>query len=246
VADPFGNKYPAVAMQRFGNGRTAMVAIGDLFHAGAENEKVQADLAKTWRQMLRWLIADVPMQCEIRMLPDSQSGEESLVSLMVKARDKKFDSLENASVQITITGPPIEGKTNQVTIPAEASEKEAGVYRAHYVPREPGAYRATAVVTDSAGIRVAEVETGWASEPLAREFASLKPNRSLLEDIARKTGGELLIPDRLEEFVEGLQQKKAPITETYSYPLWHKPFVFLAALVCFITEWGIRRWKGLA
>jgi len=102
------------------------------------------------------------------------------------------------------------------------------------------------VVTDSAGIKMAEVETGWASEPLAREFASLKPNRSLLEDIARKTGGELLTTSRLEEFVEGLQQKRAPIVETYSYPLWHKPFVFLAALGCFITEWGIRRWKGLA
>ena len=148
--------------------------------------------------------------------------------------------------QITITGPPIDGKTNQVTIPAEASDKEAGLYRASYVPREPGAYRATAVITDSTGVKVDEVETGWASEPLAREFASLKPNRSLLEDIARKTGGELLAPNRLEEFVESLQQKKAPITETYSYPLWHKPFIFLAALACFIAEWGLRRWKGLA
>ena len=246
VADPFGNKYPAVAMQRFGNGRTAVVAVGDVFHAGSENENAQADLAKSWRQMARWLIADVPAQCDIRMQPVVSAGQESSVNLLVKARDKKFDSLENASVQITITVPSTDGKTNQLTIPAEASEKEMGVYRAAYVPREPGAYRATAVITDSAGVRVAEVETGWASEPLAREFASLKPNRPLLEEIARKTGGELLTIDRLKHFVESLDQKKAPIIETYSYPLWHKPFVFLAALACFITEWGIRRWKGLA
>ena len=149
-------------------------------------------------------------------------------------------------MQITINGPSAEGKTNRVTIPAEASDKETGVYRASYVPREPGAYHATAVITDSSGVKVAEVETGWASEPLAKEFASLKPNRSLLEDIARKTGGELVAASRLDEFVESLQQKKAPIIETYSYPLWHKPYVFLAALACFVTEWGLRRWKGLA
>lgn len=246
VADPYGNKYPAVAMQRFGNGRTAVVAIGDLFHAGSENEKAQVDLGKTWRQMVRWLIADVPAQCEIRMLPETTPGQESSVTLTVKARDKKFEALENASVLITINGPTMDGNSNRVTIPAEASDKEMGVYRASYVPREPGAYHATAVITDSAGVRVAEVETGWASEPLAKEFASLKPNRPLLEDIARKTAGEVVAANRLEEFVESLQQKKAPIIETYSYPLWHKPFVFLAALGCFIAEWGIRRWKGLA
>lgn len=246
VGDPFGNKYPAVGMQRFGNGRTAVVAIGDLFHAGSENEKAQADLAKSWRQMVRWLIADVPAQCEIRMQPVTTPGQESSAVLTVKARDKKFEPLENAAVLIAITGPAIDGKTNRVTIPAEASDKEPGVYRATYVPREPGAYRASAIITESSGVKVAEVETGWASEPLAREFASLTPNRSLLEEIARKTGGEVLAADRLDQFVETLDKKKAPIVETYSYPLWHKPFVFLAALGCFVSEWGMRRLKGLA
>ena len=244
VTDPFGNKFPAVVTQRFGNGRVGVVAIGDIFHSGVENEKAQVDLGKTWRQMLRWLIADVPAQCEIRM--QSAANTEGSVSLVVKARDKKFDPLENAAVQIAITSPTVDGKTNQVTIPAEASDKEPGVYRASYTPREPGAYRATALITDSAGLKMAEVETGWASEPLAKEFASLQPNRPLLEEIARKTGGEVVPPNRLEDFIDSLQEKKAPIIETYSYPLWHTPLIFLAALACFIVEWGFRRWKGLA
>jgi hypothetical protein len=180
------------------------------------------------------------------MQPVTTPGQESSAVLTVKARDKKFEPLENAAVLIAITGPAIDGKTNRVTIPAEASDKEPGVYRATYVPREPGAYRASAIITDSSGVKVAEVETGWASEPLAREFASLTPNRSLLEEIARKTGGEVLAADRLDQFVETLDKKKAPIVETYSYPLWHKPFVFLAALGCFVSEWGMRRLKGLA
>src|SRR5258708_19530472 len=26
---------------------------------------------------------------------------------------------------------------------------------------------------------------------------------------------------------------------------WHQPAVFLFALLCFVAEWGVRRWKGL-
>jgi hypothetical protein len=244
ATDPLGHRYPAIASQRFGNGRVGMVALGDLFHGGLGDEKRLDDLGKAWRQMLRWLIADVPAQCEIRS--QVAAGEESSILLMVKARDKKFEPLENATVQITITSPEREGGTNRVVITAEASDKEPGYYRATYVPREPGAYHASAMITDLNGLKVAEVETGWTSEPLAKEFASLSPNRPLLEDIARKTGGTVLAPGKLDEFVASLDKKKAPITETYSYPLWHKPLIFLAALSCFALEWGIRRWKGLA
>ena len=68
----------------------------------------------------------------------------------------------------------------------------------------------------------------------------------LLEEIARRTGGEVVAPSRLSRFVESLNQKKAPIVETYSYPLWHKPLVLALALGCFVGEWGLRRLKGLA
>jgi hypothetical protein len=37
-----------------------------------------------------------------------------------------------------------------------------------------------------------------------------------------------------------------PITETWSYPIWHTPFLFIFALGCLISEWGLRRAKGLA
>ncbi len=247
ATDPLGNRYPAIASQRFGNGRVGVVAIGDLFHGGMGEENRQTDLAKAWRQMLRWLIADVPAQCEIRVQP--AASEENSVTLSIKARDKKFDPLENATVQITVTNPQAsssDAPTNKVVITADASDKEPGLYTATYIPREPGAYHASAMITDLNGLKIAEVETGWTSEPLAKEFASLTPNRPLLEEIARKTGGSLLKPDQLNEFVDSLDKKKAPIIETYSYPLWHKPFVFLAALGCFISEWGLRRWKGLA
>ena len=38
----------------------------------------------------------------------------------------------------------------------------------------------------------------------------------------------------------------APVTENWLRPLWHTPTMFLFALCCFIAEWGLRRWKGMA
>jgi hypothetical protein len=197
--------------------------------------------------MLRWLISDVPRQFELRAQPSPQ--ETSAVILEARVRDKSFAPLDNAAVRITVQPLSATGgtnETNRVTIQAEPSEKEPGLYRAEYVPRNPGAYRATAVINDSSGVKLGEAETGWESDPLAREFASLTPNRALLEDIAKKTGGEMVAQDKLDHFVQSLKKKKAPIVETYSYPVWHTSIVFLLALACFTAEWGIRRVKGLA
>jgi uncharacterized membrane protein len=242
VTDETGTSYPAVAVQRFGAGRVATVAIGDIYQGGNKYEKAAEDLGKTWRQMLRWLIADVPKKLEIL----AEDSAEDAVTINVRVRDEKFQPLENASVLLTVIAPGGNPETNRLTLAAEPSEREPGVYRATYIPRETGAYRATAVVADVNGHNLGKVPTGWASEPLAREFAALQPNQALLAEIARKTGGEVVSSDQLDSFVQTLKRRKAPIVETYSYPLWHKSSFFVLALLCFTGEWGVRRWKGLA
>lgn len=245
--DNLGTQYPAIAVQRFGSGRVATVALGDLWRGGLGDEKRQADLGKTWRQMLRWLSADVPKPFELTV---SSPGADSDITLNVKARDKSFKPLENANVQISIRPPGsagnTNGPTNLVTLTADASDSEPGQYRATYIPRESGGYLATAMINDVNGVKAGEAEAGWASEPLAIEFASLQPNKALLEDIARKSGGEVVAANRLDQFVQALKKKKAPVVETYSYPIWHTSAFFVLALVCFVSEWGIRRVKGLA
>jgi hypothetical protein len=102
-----------------------------------------------------------------------------------------------------------------------------------------------AVVTNAVGAEAGRAEAGWSSDPAATEFRSLKPNRALLEEIAARTGGEVVPADRLESFASSLPQRKVPVAESWTLPLWHQPVVFLFALACFIGEWGLRRWKGM-
>ena len=120
------------------------------------------------------------------------------------------------------------------------------MYEAAYVPRESGGFRVDATVTPDAGAPLGSAATGWTTDLAAEEFRSLAPNRALMERVAKQTGGEVLAPERLESFARGLPSKRAPVAENWTQPLWHTPAMLLLALGCFVGEWGLRRWKGLA
>ena len=260
ASDGSGKTYPALVVQRFGSGRTAALTIGDLWHWGLKDKDARKDMDKAWRQIVRWLVADVPERIAAQVEP-KPSDPDQAVLLEVRVRDEKFQPLDNAGVTLAVqsvtagngapTNPPSPGQapgagSNVIRIPAEASPTEPGLYQATFIPRETGGYRVEVVVTNAVGAEVGRSEAGWSSDPAADEFHSLKPNRALLEEIARKTGGEVIAPERLESFAAGLPRRKVPVAESWTLPLWHQPVVFLFALACFIGEWGLRRWKGMA
>ena len=132
-----------------------------------------------------------------------------------------------------------------MTLDAQPAGREAGHYRATYVPRLPGAYRVTATVTAPDGSLIGKSEAGWAAQPAAEEFARLTADRDFLQELASSTGGEIVDPDAIETFVADLPTRAAPVTEPWTAPLWHHPLYFLIAIGCLVTEWGLRRVNGL-
>jgi hypothetical protein len=251
VQDESGGKYPALVAQRFGNGRVGALLIGDLWRWGLRDEATRSDQDKAWRQM----IADVPERIQFVAEPKRDDPNQAM-SLQVRVRDKEFKPLDNAAARITVT--PVADKTyatnaptaldniNSARLNAEPALTAAGLYETQYVPRTAGGYLAEAVVTDADGVEAGRAQVGWSADPAAEEFRSLKPNRALLESIARQTGGEVISMNNLATFAGKLPNRNAPITESVTTPLWHQPLVFLLALACFAAEWGLRRWKGMA
>lgn len=238
-------EYPALVTQRFGRGLTAALLVGDLWHAGLgeESESLRLDLEKTWRQLIRALVADVPAAVQVRAEPQPNSPE---VRIQVDARDRKFQALDNAGVTLTVThGNGAGANSTPISIAAEPAPNTAGIYEATFVPREDGGYRVEAVVTDETGIEAGKAQSGWSTNRAASEFRSLAPDRALMEELATKTGGRVLTPDELAGFVDQIPSHLAPVTETWSRPLWHTPVMFIFALGCLVAEWGVRRWKGL-
>ena len=215
---------------------------------------MQKDLAKSWRQLVRWLVSDVPPNLSVTAEP-AAVGDPGEVRLTVKARDVEFKPLENAAVRLIVRPVKLLGhaqggtndvtETNYVQLAAEPSADQPGTYEATYVARTAGAYSVEAVVTQPDGKVAGRAAAGWASDPAAAEFNEVNPNRALLESLAKKTGGQIVALEDLAKFVHGLPNRRAPVTEAWSEPLWDKTWVFLLARACLVAEWGLRRWKGL-
>ena len=234
------NSYPALVTQRFGKGRSAALLVGDLWRwAMHQADPAQQDLQQSWRQTVRWLVAEVPRRAELKI---QKGAGAAPVSLRVLVRDGEFEPLDNADVTVTVTTPQGES----VKLAAEPDERLAGLYAAQYWPRADGGYRVEATVTAADGEVLVARPSGWTSQPAADEFQQLQSNRLLLAELASATGGQVIAPDALEEFVQSLPNRRIPVTEAWVYPLWHQPWVMFLAIACLCGEWGLRRWKGLA
>ena len=249
VQDDSGKSSPALVAQRFGRGRTVALTVGDVWRWGLRDADAHRDMDKAWRQLMRWLVTDVPNRVDLaaERLPEDPNGA---VSLRVRVRDPKFQPLDNATVSLDVQPVMVEAAaaepmTNSIRLRAEPSAAEPGLYEAAYLPRATGGYKVTACVTNSAGLEVGRAEAGWSTNLAAEEFRSLTPNIALLESIARKTGGEMVRADASNQFARRVPQRPAPVMDAWTYPVWHTPAVFAFALACLLGEWGLRRWKGL-
>lgn len=232
---------PAVVAQRFGKGRSAAIAIGDMWRwSMRRDDRERDDPAQAWRQLTHWLVNDVPRRAEVRI--ESSGDPSQPVEIVATARDSAYLPLDNASVELHIE--PISGEP--FTLKAEMDELQAGVYKTSYWSREPGGYRVRAEVTSADGTHVGTAQSGWTAQSGAAEFQDLGLNRKLLTEIASQSGGEVVRQDQLEKFAADLPTRKVPVTETWVYPIWHRPWVMLLAMMCLCCEWGLRRWKGLA
>jgi uncharacterized membrane protein len=241
VEDADGELLPALVAREFGHGRTAAMLIGDFWRWGlAREDPKNEDMSKSWRQMLRWLVADVPHRVDIKVRTEQEKGA-NIQTIAVTARDEEFQPLDNAVVQLAITPP--DGR--EVLLVAQASNQLAGTYQVDYVARQVGAYRVEARVTGPDGHALKAGVAGWTSQPAAAEFQQLVPNRQLLESLAEETGGKVIEENKLETFARQLQQQDFEITEPWIFPLWHQTWIFLLAIGLLCTEWGLRRWRGL-
>lgn len=276
--DASGKKAPALVVQRFGRGRTAGLMIGDLWRWGMKSPEARTDMEKAWRQLVRWLVADVPGRVALAVEP-KPADASGAVELQVRVRDASFQPVENASVSVEVesvefanaagagqaginlpafgggsaesaatasaSAPAAAQPPGKLTLQAEPSLEEPGLYTTVYVPRGSGGWKAAAKAVNASGVEEGRAVAGGAPELAGQEFRSLEPDRSLLEELAKRTGGAVVAVSDLDGFAARLPQEKAPVMETHTEPLWHTPWIFLTAIACLIAEWGLRRTQGL-
>lgn len=248
VENALGNRYPSLVAHNFGAGKVACVAVGDLWRWGMRGPTEQEDLARLWRQIARWLVTDISLRVEIEAHENANG-----IELIVEARDEAYKALEIGSARVSIRRVDLDSAAlvdytgfTEVDLYADPVSNAPGRFSAMFSSKEEGAYIASVEVLGPDGQVIGTAETGWVNAPLANEFQSLSPRTDLLETIAAKTNGKVLQWDELASLAELFDKRSAPITETWSYPLWHNGWLFLGALSCFLGEWALRRKRGLA
>lgn len=233
--------YPALVVQRFGEGRVGSVLIGDLWRWGLHDDESHKDMDRLWRQLMRWLVVDVADA--ISFAAENDAADREHVRLAVRVRDRAFKANSDALVKIEVTQP--DGTKSQLY--AEPSLKEAGLFEAEFFAAKPGNYRATASVEDAEKRKpLGTKAVGWTHDPLAAEFDRLEPNRELMQRIATETGGKMIALNEIAKLPEMLRRIRVPVEITLATPLWHTPWIFLAIVVLLIAEWLLRRKGGMA
>ncbi len=241
VATVDSERNAALVTQRYGNGRCGAVLAGDLFHWGIGDPAQVADLAKLWRQSVRWLVADVPSAVEIAA--DWSAAAQS-AKLTVRVRDSAARPVEDADIEVRVRriGDP---DSSAIVIRPEAASEPGSYSVAHSSPAT-GALVAEVRATGAGSLTAGTASVGWVQDHSDVEFFTAAPDRAAMENLAKLTGGEVIRIEDLGDLPRKLKKYPNLVMESRVRPLWHTGWFFGFALLCLCCEWILKRRNGIA
>jgi uncharacterized membrane protein len=231
-----------LAYQRYGAGKALAFTVQDSWQ-WQMNAAIPLDDQThegLWRQLLRWLVSDVPGPVRVTPSQDRVSPGRS-VDLRVEVRDEAFVRLNDARVAAVVTDPG--GSDHEV--PVEWSVERDGEYRGRFATEAPGLY-AVRVEATRHGEPLGSAATSVEAVPLAEEYFGAERRTALLKRLAEDTGGRFYTPENVAHLPEDLSYTESGTTVKERKELWNMPVLFLAALALACGEWAYRKWRGLA
>jgi uncharacterized membrane protein len=237
-----GEREIVLAFQRYGRGKSIVFPIQDSWMWQMEASVSLEDMTfeSYWRQLLRWLVNDVPSRVMVAAAND-QVAPGDPVELDAEISDRTFLKVNNAEATARVTSP----SGNVSEMPLEWSVTRDGEYKTSFTPTEKGLYRIdvrTRVGTDS----VVSDPSYVASGDLTSEYFGAEMRAPLLRRIADETGGRFYTTDKVADLAKDIVFTDVGNTVVDRKDLWDMPIVFLLLLGLVTTEWGYRKARGLA
>lgn len=231
-----------LAYQRYGRGAAFAMPIQDSWlwqmHADVPLEDMTHE--RLWRQLLRWLVQDVPNPVVASAAPDQVSPAESF-TITAEVDDSSFVRVNDASVIATVTAP--DGTVSEV--PLEWVLARDGEYRGRYTPREPGLHDIR-IAARKGDVSLGEDRIWVNSTESNAEYFDAHLHSDLLKRIADETGGRYYTPATVKSLAEDVRYTGRGDTVTERKDLWDMPIVFLLLVSLIAFEWVYRRARGLA
>ncbi|MBI1310887.1 hypothetical protein GC176_06225 [bacterium] len=202
-----------------------------------------------WGQLLRWTIAT-----------DLSSGTKFV---RVRTDRSRYDSRDAVNISVRLTnseGQPVDAEGLEVRLTSgedermvllSRSEDQPGEYVAEVRSLSPGVYRVEPV-----GGVIAELQKDESFDEasasftvqadLPTELVDTRCDRTLAQQIADVTGGQVLPPTAVSEIIELTNLEPIVAERVESRPLWLEWKYLWIVFGCLQTEWVIRKWKGLS
>jgi len=234
-----GTNHPLLVHQRYGRGHAFILATGGTWRWQMQLPSEDQRHETFWRQLLRALVSSSPRPV-VLSAERLFYADDTEVTLRAEVKNKEYLPVANAAVSVSVT--------TDVGGPAQVIEMQA-------IPGEFGMYAAT-IQADRTGMYRFEVEARLGEESLGEarlavrradgivEHFQIQQNRSLLENLAKMTGGRYFSLDDLDALPETIQFSDAGILETKVLDLWNMPIVFLLLLLLKTGEWLLRLFWG--
>jgi uncharacterized membrane protein len=237
-----GDREIVLAFQRYGRGKSIVFPIQDswIWQMDASIAVDDMTFESFWRQLLRWLVNDVPSRVMVAAAGD-QVAPGDPIELDAEISDRTFLKVNNAEAVARVKSP-----SGVVTeMPLEWSVTRDGEYKAAFTPTEKGLYRVdvrTRIGTDS----VVSAPSYIASGELTNEYFGAEMRAPLLRRIADETGGRFYTTDKVGDLAKDIVFTDVGNTVVDRKDLWDMPIVFLLLLALVTSEWGYRKLRGLA
>jgi uncharacterized membrane protein len=237
-----GDREIVLAYQRYGRGKAIVFPVQDSWRWQMDPSMAIEDMTfeSYWRQLLRWLVTDVPSRVMVAAAGD-QSAPGDPVELNAEISDRTFLKVNNAEAVARVTSP----SGNVSEMPLEWSVTRDGEYKASFTPTEKGLYRVdvrTRMGTDSIVSEPSYISSG----DLSTEYFGAEMRAPLLRRIADETGGRFYTADKVADLAKDIVFTDVGNTVVDRKDLWDMPIVFLLVLALVTSEWGYRKLRGLA
>jgi uncharacterized membrane protein len=242
-ADVAGRPAPVLAWHRFGRGKAISFSVQDswLWQMHADVPIEDETHETLWRQLLRWLVRDTPDRVTLALGADRVPLGEP-VALGVQVADGRFDPVNSETVLARLTGPT----GGIVEVPVAWSGVRDGFYQVPFVPQEAGRYDLE-IETRSAGDSSRQVASGsFTVGDSEAELRGATMQAARLNDMAARSGGRFYTPATASSLPQDIAMSGSGIVVKERRDLWDMPVIFLLLVGLLGTEWGYRRWRGLA
>jgi len=236
---------PIITFQRYGAGKTLLIAADDLWSWAFSPEGVQSETgvlyySKFWAQTIRWMSTRSDAKL-VNLETDKQIynlGDEVKISVYVY--DESYSPLNNADLEISLLYP----ENERFEIKPVPDEMIDGLYTTRLKSNQKGSYKITATAS-YAGAKLGSDSIEIVAEAPILEFENPQQNIKLLKQIAEITEGEYLPISQYQSLPELIKYEVEPVTITHERTLWDNPIILVMAIVILGVEWILRKQKGL-